>query len=105
MPEAIQRGPRPDRGTAHEIAAIERDLRASTTEGVEVIVGQTGARLYVDTWEPNEADRGTLLAGLCRAVADTDYWELARIHDPLPRDDSQLVSSAVTVRRVEGEDD
>ncbi len=40
-----------------------------------------------------------------RAVADSGYWELARIHDPRERAASQLLSSAVTVLRVEGEDD
>jgi len=95
---------RPAPAPAREIADVERQLRESTTEGVEVIVGQNGARVYFGTWEPNPAFRGELLAGLCTAIAESEHWGLSRIHDPMEREDSQLVSSAVTVVRA-GDDD
>jgi len=104
MTEAQTRGPRPAPAPAHEIADIEHRLRESTTEGVEVIVGDAGARTYFDTWEPNPAFRGELKAGVATAVAQSDHWGLSRIHDDLEGEDG-VVHSAITVVRTEGADE
>ncbi|MCW8172577.1 hypothetical protein [Natrialba swarupiae] len=87
----------------HELADVERNLRRSSTEGVEVSAspdGRGGVRIYFDTWAPNEAHRGRLTASVTTAVVESDGWELVTIHDPLERtsDDTRLVQSAITVR-------
>lgn len=85
--------------TVQTVASIERDLRA--TDGVQdvvVRVGDSSARLYWDTWEPNEATRGEVLAGVCRAVAQSIDWRLVTVHDPIERE--QQVSNCVTLART-----
>jgi len=61
------------------------------------------ARLYWDTWEPNEATRSRTLAAVCAAIATSEHWELVSVHDPLERE--QMISNAVTVRRAQEGDD
>lgn len=90
---------RPDAAAAHALATIERDLRA--TDGVHDItvrVEASSGRLYWDTWEPNPATRGRILAGVCSAIATSTHWELVTVHDPMERE-SGMISNAVTVRR------
>lgn len=100
MPETAKRlAPGPSR----EIAAIERGLRA--TAGVidpRARLSATSARLYWDTWAPNAALRGEVLATVCTELATSDHWALVTVHDPMERE-GQQISNAVTVRR-EGED-
>jgi hypothetical protein len=81
------------------VANIERDLRATDgVQDVEVRVDDQSARLYWDTWEPNEATRGEVLAGVCRAVAQSVDWRLVTVHDPMERE--QHVSNCVTLART-----
>jgi len=95
---------RPALEAAHEIAAVEHNLRAVGAVEAVVVDARPESRVYFGTWEPNPAFRGELLAGLCTAIAESEHWGLSRIHDPMEREDSQLVSSAVTVVRA-GDDD
>ena len=89
----------------HELALVERELVWSSVEGHEVLVGDGGgARIWFDTWEPNPAFRGDILAGICTEIATSEHWELVRVHDPLERDEG-MVRSGVTIRRDPGDGD
>jgi hypothetical protein len=82
------------------VATIEGDLRA--TDGVEDVaarVDDSSARLYWDTWEPNEGLRGEVLASVCTAVARSIDWRLVTVHDPMERE--QHVSNCVTIQRCD----
>ena len=82
------------------VATIERDLRA--TDGVQDVaarVDDSSARLYWDTWKPNEGLRGEVLAGACTAIARSIDWRLVTVHDPMKR--QQRVSNAVTIQRCD----
>lgn len=96
---------RPDADPAHELAAVERDLRRSTgVHEPEVRVTGDSARLYWDTWEPNPATRGRILAGVCTALARSTHWDLVTVHDPMERE-GEMISNAVTIRREDEDDD
>jgi hypothetical protein len=90
----------PDRAL-QAVATIERDLRA--TDGVEdvaVRVDDASARLYWDTWKPNEGLRGEVLASVCTAVARGIDWRLATVHDPMERE-QHIVSNCATLQRCD----
>jgi hypothetical protein len=89
---------RPAPAPAHELADVEHNLRAvGAVKAVVVDARPASARLYWDTWEPNEATRSRTLAGVCTAIATSAHWQLVSVHDPLERE--QMISNAVTVRR------
>lgn len=96
--------PTPDRAALHELANLERNLRDSSTHGVDVSTDPNArsARIYFDTWETNEHHRGSLTASLVTAIAETDAWGLTTVHDPLERDNGQaLIQSAFSLLRTE----
>ncbi|MFW6434822.1 MAG: hypothetical protein ACOCY1_00430 [Halovenus sp.] len=82
----------------HELALLERDLRESRAIDCEVRAADTGARVWFDTWEPNPATRGEITASVCSKIAQSEHWELVRVHDPMEREDG-IVQSGVTARR------
>jgi hypothetical protein len=85
-----------------EIAEVEKKLNQTATEGYEVRVDESGGRIWFDTWEPNPAFRGEIVANICTDIAESDHWELVRVHDPIERD-SGLVQAGVTMRRTDGD--
>lgn len=91
-----------DRDALHELAHVERKLHESTVIDHEVIADDSGARLWFDTWAPNPAFRGEIVAGICSEVAASESWGLVRVHDPLERENG-TIQAGVTVRR-EGDD-
>lgn len=80
----------------HELAHVERLLRADTRAGEpHVDVGPGGARITFRTAPYNSHTRGSLTATVCNEVAVTDAWGVATIHDPHRGDDG--TTSMLTV--------
>lgn len=85
-----------------EIAEVEKKLHATATEGHEVRIDESGGRVWFDTWEPNPAFRGEILANICTDIAESEHWELVRVHDPITRD-SGIVQTGVSFLHVGGD--
>lgn len=86
-----------------EIAAIERQIRGSSVEGVAVRVTDSGARLAWLTSSMASHFRGSFLASVVTAVANTTHWEVMTVHDPLEEDDGRM-QSCLTLQRTDASD-
>ena len=86
---------------AQEIASVERDLRKSTTESVDVLLVPTGGRIHFRTLTPNETFRASITGSLVTAITETDEWAVDRILDPLEDTDDGTIETAVGIRLTE----
>lgn len=101
MSKIVGRDTLPAPGPAHELALVERRLRM--TDGVTAVVvnaSQNSARLYFDSWSPNESTRGDAKAHVCQEIAASRHWELVTIHDDIEDDDGTM-HAAITLARSE----
>lgn len=90
---------RADQPTAHlhELAHVERLLRADTRAGEpHVDVGPGGARISFRTAPFNSHTRGSLTASVVNEIAHTGAWGVSTIHDP-HRDDDGTTSMLTVV--------
>jgi hypothetical protein len=72
--------------TIAAIAEVERGLRGSTVEDVEVRIGGDGARLSFVTGRYAEHFRGSILASSIEALRGS-AWHISTVHDPLDVDE------------------
>jgi hypothetical protein len=66
-------------------------------------VHDSSARLWFDTWEPNESSRGTAKTHAICALADSNHWQPVTLLDDIEQDGG-LVSTGVTYKRTEVDD-
>jgi len=99
MPEAAPRYADLSRAAAHELATVEQYLRAREfVSDVEMTAHDSSARVYFDTWEPNEHSRGTTKAAVVTQLVESDHWRPVTIHDDQERENG-LLASAVSIAR------
>lgn len=99
MPDLKSRRSRPSPQAAHDLAEVEQHLRSvGGIRNVDINVGEQSARLYFDSWEPNEHTRGSAKTAVITMLADSEYWHPVTLHDDIEQDDG-LLSSALTVRK------